>query len=239
VAEAAPGGATASEPGAGEDANEEEEPAASLPAPPSIEACSAPTGTSGSPQSISELVALLNALPNPTTIACFLESLERPLEVYLTRSRLSAQPAVDARSPRTFIVTPKLLMSVVPDGVSSSLLELGSRSTPGRTIKAEIEFPLTRDITVSTLDEQVRVGKFSVCGGCHTAERLASDRFFPEGGFESNMITPLPGYEVDLEVLRADAGICDPTLEPLLCKNLGALFDHGEVRASSLWDQGQ
>jgi hypothetical protein len=66
--------------------------------------------------------------------------------VYLTSSGLSAQPAPDARNPRTFLVLDQLILSVVPDGASASVLELGFRTAPGRSIRAEIPFPLTADV---------------------------------------------------------------------------------------------
>jgi hypothetical protein len=199
--------------------------------------CSTPSGVSGAPHDISSLIALLNALPKPTTIACFLESLERPLEVYFTESKLSAQPALDERSPRTFIVREQLFVSLVLDGVSrpSSLLELGYVTQPGRSIKAEIAFPLFSDVSAATLDNRVRVGRVSLCSGCHVLEARVDDAFFPDGAFESNTITPFSPYEIDLETQRAEAETCDATLEPLRCANLSALFNHGEVRASSAW----
>jgi hypothetical protein len=201
--------------------------------------CSTPSGVSGAPHDISSLMALLNALPKPTTIACFLESLERPLEVYFTESKLSAQPALDERSPRTFIVREQLFVSLVLDGESrpSTLLELGYLTEPGRSIKAELAFPLLREVTVATLENRVRLGSRSICGGCHTFEARVDDAFFPDGAFASNTITPLASYQIDLESQRAQAATCDATLEPLRCANLNALFGHGEVRASSVWDE--
>lgn len=55
--------------------------------------CVAPPGISAAPSSIAAAVALINALPPPVTVACFVESLDRPLQVVATASDLSAQPA--------------------------------------------------------------------------------------------------------------------------------------------------
>jgi hypothetical protein len=179
----------------------------------------------------------MNALPRPTTVACFLSSLERPLEIYATRSELSAQPASGARNPRTFLVLGPLLVSIVPGGASSNLVELGYRTTEGRSIKAEIAFPLTRDLTAAALLERVQTGRVSMCSGCHTNELRITDGFFSgtEGAFESSVIPPLYFYEIDLESYRAEVALCDTTLEPERCGMLSALFDHGEVRSSALW----
>lgn len=203
------------------------------------ERCSPAPGTTGSPATISELMALLDGLPKPTTLPCLLESLERPLELYLTSSVFSAQPAPAERSPRTFVVLGPLRLSVVAEGEASHLLELGYQSAPGRSIKAEIPFPLEETPTPSELLDQVRTGRVSMCGGCHTNERQVPDEFFDgaEGAFESDVIPPLYVFEVGVEALRAEAESCDAQLEPERCGMLSALFDHGEVLQSTIWSE--
>lgn len=211
----------------------EEEPGS----PPQTRArCSPPSGVSGSPRTIQQAVELMNALPKPTSLTCFVESLDRPLELYMTRSVLSVQPANGTRSPRTFIVKGELLMAIVPDGSVSSLLELGQLTAASRSIKGEIEFPLTSDVTASGITEHIRVGDVSLCGGCHGGETRPIDSFFIDGAFESAVAVPLSAYEVDLESLRGEASECDAEQEPTRCAMLGALFDHGEVRPSPIWE---
>lgn len=179
----------------------------------------------------------MNALPKPTSVACLVASLARPLEIYATRSQLSAQPALDERNPRTFLVLDPLFISVVPAGPSSGLVEIGYRTSPDRSIKAEISFPLTQAITASQLLERVQIGRISLCAGCHTAEQRVTTGFFAgtEGGFESGVIPPFFFYELDLEAFRAERAACDSSSEPARCEMLSALFDHGELRVSSIW----
>jgi hypothetical protein len=222
-----------------------QESAGASPAPEAAEAapaaaapCSPPAGVSGSPHTFQEAVALINALPKPTTLPCFLESLDRPLELYLTRSELSLQPADGPERPRTFIVFGELVLSVVTTQKFISRLELGHRTAPGRSVKGEIAFPLTRDVTAADITERIRVGNVSICGGCHGAETRPTDPFFPDGAFESAIAVPLSPYEVDLQALRAQAAACDRAQDPDRCAQLSALFDHGEVRRSALWDGG-
>jgi hypothetical protein len=198
--------------------------------------CSPPAGVSGSPRNIQQAVELMNSLPKPTTLTCFVESLDRPLELYLTRSELSVQPANGTRSPRTFIVSGDLLMAIVPDGAFSSLLELGQLSAPGRSIKGEIEFPLTTSVTASGITDHIKIGSSSLCGGCHGGETRPVDAFFVDGSYESLVAVPISVYEVDLESLRQEAIECDQAREPVRCDMLGALFDHGEVNPSRLWE---
>jgi len=209
------------------------------PAPAAGEApfCVAPEGVSAAPRTLEQAVALMNALPKPTSVACLLESLERPLEIYMTRSEMSAQPASGERNPRTFLVLEPLVLSVVPDGPSSELVEVGYRTAPGRSLKAEIHFPLTRAITAADLIERVKIGRVSMCSGCHSDEQRVTSGLFAgtEGGFESSVIPPLFVYELDVEAFRAQASACDSSAEPARCQMLSALFDHGEVRPSTLW----
>jgi hypothetical protein len=178
----------------------------------------------------------MNSLPRPTTLECFLESLDRPLQLYLTSSELSVQPADGTRSPRTFIVRDALVMSVVANREFSSLLEIGYRSAPGRSMKGEVEFPLVADVTAASMAQRISLGDISICGGCHGAETRPNDSFFLAGAFESAVAAPLPPFEVSLEALKAEAVACQPTNEPERCGLLSALLDHGEVERSSLWD---
>lgn len=199
------------------------------------EACATPLGVDGSPSTIPEALILMNSLPRPTTLDCFLQSLERPLSVYLTRSGGSLQPSPGARSPRTFIVNANLVMSVVFDGPAGETLELGYRTTPDRSVKTEILFPLQRDITLVGLFDRVVEGNRTQCADCHAGEIFTSHESFPDGVYESSVIVPSPVLTVDLESLRAEDVACDPAAESNRCSMLDAFFDHGEVQPSLSW----
>src|SRR5437868_4300008 len=108
-------------------------------APPSR--CQPPSGTSGAPRTIMEVTALANALPHPLALTCFLEALERPLDLHAALSTVSLQPAPNPRSPRIFLFTGDVIMSVAPDGLGQSLLEIGQLVAPDRSLKAELKFP--------------------------------------------------------------------------------------------------
>jgi hypothetical protein len=197
--------------------------------------CSAPPGVSGAPEDISQLVELLNALPRPVTLSCFLSSLERPLQVFATSSRFSAQPAIDEQTPRTFILRGALAVSVVPGGDFSELLEFGYRTATDRSIKGEIEFPVVRTVTPAQLIDRVQRDLRTTCSNCHGLDARVDDAFFGAAkAFESKVLKPIPGFEVDLESLRAEANGCDPAVDPDRCRNLNALFGFGEVLPGSL-----
>lgn len=204
------------------------------PEPVASGGCRAPAGVSSAPSSIPEALALMNALPRPTTLECFLQSLERPLALSATSSALSLQPAPDERNPRMFISIGNLVMSVVSDGEASETLEFGYRTSPTRSIKAEVLFPLERDMTPARLFDRVMVGSSTVCGRCHTAELRSDFPEFPEGVFESNVLEPYTFNEVAVDTLRAEAAACDEAAEPGRCAMLSAIFDYGEVRGVAL-----
>jgi hypothetical protein len=196
--------------------------------------CVAPSGVSGAPRSIPEAVALMNALPKPTTLACFLESLERPIDVFATNSNSSLQPALDAHSPRTFITRGPLEMSIVPAGTASAVLQLGFRTTLPRSIKIEILFPLQTAISMANVFDRVLEGNGTKCGACHAAELQTTEPGFPDTVFESDVIEPFPMFDVTVDTLRTESETCDPQVQPERCAMLSALFDHGEVRQTQL-----
>lgn len=185
----------------------------------------------GAPRSIEQLAQLLDALPKPTTLECLLASLDRPLEVFMTSSGFSAQPSPGSRSPRTFVfLGTDLVLSVVPAGPARGLLELGYRTGPGRSIKAELEFPLEGPLTAERLHERVELGASgTVCGGCHSSESPVADSFYA-GAHASTLIVPDRTYEVSLERAQELREECDPSLEPRRCALLAALLDGGEIR---------
>jgi hypothetical protein len=192
--------------------------------------CSPANGVSGRPENISQAIILLNTLPKPVTLACFLQALDRPLTIYMTSSDDSLQPSPGARSPRTFIINGNLAMSIVFDGGARDTLEFGYRPVLARSIKAEIEFPLTRDVNERSLFERVQVTeRTTVCGGCHVSEALEEFPGFPAGAFSSDVIVPFDMEEVTIDAMAAEVASCDPTAEEYRCGLLSALFDQGEL----------
>jgi hypothetical protein len=191
--------------------------------------CSAPAGVSASPRTIEDTVTLVNALPKPTSVACLVESLARPLPIVATSSAFSAQPALSARSPRVFLALDRLWLSIVLEGDSSHLVEM-SYLLEGetRSIKGELELPLGAAITASAPYEQVRITFGTACQFCHFDERAEQGRGIPDV-FSSVAFRPRPESLVSIDALRFEAQGCDPRTEPHRCEMLSALFDGGPV----------
>ena len=190
--------------------------------------CVPPPGVSGSPRTIDEVVALIDALPAPVTLPCFLESLDRPLYVEATISRLSAQPAYGARSPRIFVFVGDLVLSVVPEGSGASLLEMGELTDTAMSRKAELELPIATPVGASVPYDRVVYETGTVCGGCHYREVRDESVDFAR----AYVSTALRPYDLDLVAIdrvRAEWLACRPDQEPDRCAMLEAIFGHGPV----------
>ncbi len=195
--------------------------------------CQPPPGMNGSPQTIEEAIALLNALPKPTSVACFLQSLDRPLVAFATSSVFSAQPALSARSPRVFLRIGRLWLSVVIDGDSSYLIELSHLEADDvRSIKGEVQLPINEALPASAPYERVRFGAGTACGLCHTSEVPAPGVSFTQA-FASTAFRPRNESRVGLERLLSERRLCDWSAEPHRCEMLSALFDGGGILEES------
>lgn len=198
--------------------------------PSESESACAPGAERESPRTVLEVIDRVNELPRPLTLSCFIESLERPLELNATESILSAQPAVGERSPRAFIFADPLIMSIAFDGEGSRLLELGEiRPSGTRSLKAEIEFPVTAELPREAPFERILfLEEFTTCGACHDDEEPAPDVTFTRA-FESRALRPVPAERVSLDSLRRELQSCDGALEPDRCALLDAVFGAGTV----------
>lgn len=192
-------------------------------------ACRAPAGVSNNPQSIAETITLLNALPKPLSIPCFLESLARPLSMMATFGVLSAQPAVGIRSPRLFLFLGPNRMSIVPDGAGANALEFGEERPDYRSLKGQIDFPLTGDLPPGAAFENLQFNdQVTTCALCHGSESLEPSPVSTHA-YVSKALRPAPRNAVSLQSLRHELDICNRTAEPYRCAMLDSLFSLGPV----------
>ena len=183
----------------------------------------------GSPRSIAQVVALINALEPPVTIACVLESLDRPLSVYATSGTISAQPAAGRRSPRTFLLLDPLVLSIVPDGDGSWLLEMSEVDATMRSVKGEIPFPVMGPIAEALPYAHIMYDEgLTGCGFCHAGE-VPVGQAGEATIYASAALRPAPDEQVMLRDVEAERGACDWEGERRRCEILEALFGWGEV----------
>jgi hypothetical protein len=183
------------------------------------------------PRSIEELVDLLNALPKPLELDCFLKSLRRPLYVNANASTLSAQPATGSDNPRIFIFKNNLIITVVPSGAGARLLEMSELKSKTRSIKGELRMPITGRVEQSDPYRMVITEGKTSCSGCHSLE-------YPEHRLEgiqvysSVAIRPTPKRDVPLDELEFYNHYCKVLRDNSeRCLALDALLSHGEVIA--------
>ena len=190
--------------------------------------CPPPAGFDAAPQSIEEVVALVNALPKPTSLSCYLQALPRPLSLYATTSTFSAQPSGGQSDPRIFAFEGSLVQSVVPSGQGAALLELAMLTSETRSVKAEIEFPVEAALAPEDPYDRIRMGTGTTCGVCHLSEFLANTVTITDA-YESDALQPAPESALSLSLARQYARDCDAAATPERCGILMGLFAHGDA----------
>ena len=194
-----------------------------------FESCKPAVGVSGSPKTIEQAVALINSLPKPVSVACFVASLDRPIKASLTNNTISAQPAAGNRSPRIFIVIDKLNISVVPEGLGQDLVEFSYMVSPTMSVKAELEFPIIENVSAQTPYSRIRYNAGTSCGVCHGVESRYTEVTFAEA-YYSLAFQPQKNTKVGLESFRNELAKCNPSTEPKRCALISAFFNGGGVQ---------
>lgn len=176
-----------------------------------------------SPQTIGEAVELINASPKPLTVGCFINKLAKPLQVNMTDSTFSAQPAAGETNPRVFIKSGNLLISIVTKGAGSEVIEFGELQGDTSTIKGELDFPITGPIAVDAPFTKIRnvAGTGTNCAGCHNTELPALQY---TGAFVSTAFKPSVGTNVNINFILREWVNCDRTNEADRCQILDAMY---------------
>lgn len=185
------------------------------------------------PQNINELTNFINALPKPLNLECFVKSLKRPLMINATSSTSSAQPANGIHSPRIFIFKGDLIISIVPDGEGSTMLEYSELMDDTRSIKGELIFPISSAITAASGFARIINGNRTSCSACHSGERLEST-LNGTSVFSSVAIKPGASMDVSYYDIKYDHYLCDfNSMKTARCNVLKALFDEGDVHQTT------
>ena len=139
---------------------------------------------------------------------------------------MHAQPAGGRGAPRLFFMLPKLVVTAVPDGAGSKLLEFGQWTGTTTTIKGEVALPVTAPLAADAAFLHILDGKDrTTCGSCHGAEE-------PHPSLANAFVSKAlrPSNEVTLEELEELHTLCTSTgLESARCNFIHALYDFGEI----------
>lgn len=215
-------------------------PVKEIPAEPTIlgpnarAVCKRPASIQKNPETIEDVITLLNALPKPVTAACMIDTLDGPLQVNATSNVFSGQPANGIKNPRIFLfLGPSLIMSVVPDGMGSKVVEFGFRLGHDESVKGELEFPVTETLAADAAYTHIlsRNSNGTICGSCHFSEGAAPDPF-PPTAFVSRLVPAMDDYDVPVDVLQDLNAGCKTKVGDH-CPLIQALFLRGKVQAKS------
>jgi hypothetical protein len=185
----------------------------------------------GSPTSIADVIELVNALPRPLNIPCFLSSLNRPLKVNITNSGRSAQPAMGDDNPRVFIMNDPLVISISVKGGASQLMEFAEFTTDQRSIKGELKFPITEQVVdLATPFIKIESDSTSTCVGCHLQETKVTNTQYPGDVYESLALKPEVGQKIEVSDFRLESYKCELLAElDYRCHMIYGIYNHGEV----------
>ncbi len=173
--------------------------------------CAPGPNATGAPRSIEQVVDLINSLPKPVSVACFVESLDAPLKVFASNSVASLQLSTGPEDPRWFIFSLPLIISVTSDGPGAELLEMGVLQ-PGnrRTLLGELRMPVQTEIKHALPYERISEAHGTTCGFfCHQNEVRDPSIAFAQA-FVSKAIRAAADSEVTLESLRGVLSRCKP-----------------------------
>lgn len=178
------------------------------------------------PTSIDQAIQLINALPKPLELDCFLKNLQPPLQVLGVDSANSAQPSAGPQSPRIFIVKYPLLISVVPAGSSKNFVEFSQVELQNTSVKAEVPFPVTVEVPKNYPYDHLLSGAGTSCRSCHANEYKVLGGYAGQA-YASDMIRPKLANNVPVSTLKSFALNCNSATDAYRCAVLRAIFVDG------------
>ncbi|MBK9322157.1 MAG: hypothetical protein IPM97_04225 [Bdellovibrionaceae bacterium] len=190
--------------------------------------CNPGPGASGSPRTIEDVVVLINSLPKPVSIGCFLESLDRPLDIYGTFSSSSAQPSDGPSDPRIFIFKNTLAISVVTNGAAQEFMEFGLMLPGNVSQKGELKFPIQNELSITAPFDEIRSNGGTGCVFCHANERPGPS----PNSFVSEIIRPSSFTRVSLDAMKTESALCNSAsgANTHRCSIFKGIFNYGQVR---------
>ncbi|MDB4943278.1 MAG: hypothetical protein JWP97_2812 [Labilithrix sp.] len=194
-----------------------------------LQRCAQSKGDIGS---IADAVTRLNALAPHGDGACFVTTLPRPLAVMGSLNTASAQPAGGRGAPRLFFLLPKLVITAVPEGDGSKVLEFGEWIGTTRTLKGEVAVPVVAPLAADApFTHVLQDASRTRCASCHRQEERhpTIPNAFLSIAFQPALSTVVTLSELEeLHRLCTNAGD-----EGERCTMIHAVFDFGEVTQGS------
>ena len=190
--------------------------------------CATADSSLRSPSTFDGIVSLINSLPKPLTVSCFVFNYDPPFKTYATNNAFSAQPAAGESNPRIFFFKKEMMLSIVPVGRGSEVIEFGLAVGDGMSVKGEIKFPIeesitTEDILASIVDPD-STSQGTHCRFCHRSESIHAD-----GGYVSEILEPNDILQVSSQSLLEEAKNCSIEEEKERCILLKTIYEFGQA----------
>jgi len=177
------------------------------------------------PTTFEGVVTLINKLPKPVTVNCFLYNYDHPLNIFAVDNELSAQPSGGPNNPRIFIIKDDFTVSVVPTGSGKDNIEFSKIITDEKSVKGDLHFPIQQSIVYDDIFSGIvnETNDGTVCRLCHGQES-------PYLGlsYSSNIIAPDETLRITKEDLNDEIKKCR-TETTSRCAMINYIYSAGEV----------
>jgi hypothetical protein len=191
----------------------------------SLDNCSQVHESFRSPTTFEGVVTLINKLPKPVSVNCFLYNYDHPLNIFAVDNELNAQPSGGPDSPRIFIIMDDFTVSVVPAGSGKDNIEFSKIVTEEKSIKGDLHFPIQQPIEYDDIFSGIvnETNDGTVCRLCHGQESQHLGL-----SYSSNIIAPDENLRITKEDLRDEIRKCR-TETTSRCTMINYIYSAGEV----------
>lgn len=186
-----------------------------------------------SPSTFEGVIDLINALPKPLSLNCFLYNYDPPFDIFAVNNTFNAQPSAGPQSPRIFIFKDNFMISIVPDGPGRDLIEFSKATSYSMSIKGEVSFPIETNLSpdaayTKILNSPAMPDQGTVCSSCH------AENYLGNGVYESALIQGEEKHRITSLSLKKAAQSCPESNTSFRCQMLKVIFNRGEAR-DVLW----
>ncbi len=177
------------------------------------------------PTTFEGVIALVNKLPKPVTVNCFLYNYDHPLEIFAVDNQLNAQPSGGPDNPRIFVIKDDFMISVVPLGDGKDNIEFSKIVNEGKSVKGDLHFPIEETIEEDEIFSGIvnETNDGTVCRLCHGQESLYSGL-----SYSSNIIAPDENLRITKQDLSEEIKKCR-TDASSRCAMINYIYSAGEV----------
>ncbi len=178
-----------------------------------------------SPTTFEGVITLVNKLPKPLSVNCFLYNYDHPLDIFAVDNQLNAQPSGGPDNPRIFVIKDDFMISVVPLGEGKDNIEFSKIVSEGKSVKGDLHFPIQEslgdDAIFSNIVNETNDG--TVCRLCHGQESQ-----YLGLSYSSNIIPPDENHRVTKQDLDEEIKNCRSETSSR-CAMINYIYSAGEV----------